>query len=101
MMEISALGMAVLQLGSLITGLINVYIWVVIVTALLSFVNPDPFNPIVQFLYRVTNPAYQLIRKFMNTNFNGLDIAPLVIIIGLQVVIIILDLTFSTLSKVL
>jgi YggT family protein len=78
-------------LGGIIIGLINVYIWVVIIAALLSFVNPDPYNPIVQFLHRITNPTYALVRRFMRTNINGLDLAPLVIIIALQVVIVILS----------
>jgi YggT family protein len=78
-------------LGGIIIGLINVYIWVVIIAALLSFVNPDPYNPIVQFLHRITNPAYALVRRFMRTNINGLDLAPLVIIIALQVIIVILS----------
>lgn len=78
-------------LGSIVIGLINVYIWVVIIAALLSFVNPDPYNPVVQFLYRVTNPVYALVRRYIPTQFNGLDLAPLVIIIGLQVVIVILQ----------
>ncbi len=97
----SDLGVAVLQIGGLFTGLINVYIWVVIIAALLSFVNPDPFNPIVQFLYRVTNPAYSFVRKLMKTNFNRLDLAPLIIIIGLQVVVILFSFIFSTLAKML
>ncbi|TKI69866.1 YggT family protein [Sulfurimonas crateris] len=77
-------------LGAIALTLINIYMWVVIITALLSFVNPDPFNPIVQFLYRVTNPAYSLVRRYIRTNFNGLDLAPLVIIIGLQVMSVLL-----------
>jgi len=76
--------------GSLAIGLINVYIWVIIIAALLSFVNPDPYNPIVQFLHRITNPAYNLVRKFVKTNFNGLDLAPLFIIVALQVIIVLL-----------
>ncbi len=76
-------------IGGIIISLINVYIWVIIITALLSFVNPDPFNPIVQFLYRVTNPAYTFLRRFVSTNLNGLDFAPLIIIIVLQVLIVI------------
>lgn len=78
-------------LGGLFIGIINVYIWVLIITALLSFVNPDPFNPIVQFLYRITNPAYSYLKRFIKTDFNGLDLAPLIIIIGLQVLIVILS----------
>jgi len=77
-------------LGSLAIGLINVYIWIIIIGALLSFVNPDPYNPIVQFLYRITNPAYNLVRKFIKTNFNGLDLAPLIIIVALQIIIVLL-----------
>jgi len=95
----SDLGIAIFQLGSLFTGIIDIYIWVIIITAFLSFVNPDPYNPIVQFLYRITNPAYSYIRKFIKTNFNGLDLAPLIIVISLQVVIIILNLIFSTIAK--
>ncbi|MEO1937386.1 MAG: YggT family protein [Sulfurimonas sp.] len=78
-------------IGSIFIGLINVYIWVIIISALLSFVNPDPYNPIVQFLYRVTNPAYAFVRKFIRTDFNGLDFAPLIVIIGLQIVMVILQ----------
>jgi YggT family protein len=78
-------------IGSIAIGIINIYIWVVIIAALLSFVNPDPFNPIVQFLYRVTNPAYALVRRYIKTNFNGLDLAPLIIVIGLQIVIVLLS----------
>lgn len=95
----SSLGIAIYQIGSLFTGLINVYIWVIIIAALLSFVNPDPYNPVVQFLYRVTQPAYSFVRKFINTNFNGLDLAPLVIVIALQVLIILVNYIFSILAN--
>ena len=78
-------------IGGIFISLINVYIWIIIIGALLSFVNPDPFNPIVQFLYRVTNPAYAFVRRFIRTDFNGLDFAPLIIIIGLQIIIVVLQ----------
>ena len=75
-------------LGGLVVGLINLYIWVVIIAALISFVGPDPYNPIVQFLYRITNPAYSFVRRFIRTDFNGLDLAPLIIIVALQVIVV-------------
>ncbi|MCX6051400.1 MAG: YggT family protein [Campylobacterales bacterium] len=71
--------------GEIFLTLINVYIWVIIISALLSFVNPDPYNPIVQFLHRVTQPAYSYVRKFIRTDFNGIDLAPLVIVVSLQI----------------
>lgn len=97
----SDLGIAVYQLGGIFTGLVNVYIWVVIISALLTFVNPDPFNPIVQFLDRVTQPVYAMVRKKVNTYFNGLDLAPFIIIIGLQVLIVLLNLLFSSIAHAL
>ncbi len=78
-------------LGSIVISLINIYIWVIIISALLSFVNPDPYNPIVQFLNRVTQPAYNFVRRFMNTNMGGIDLAPLVIVIGLQIIMVIIS----------
>jgi len=81
----------ILGIGGIVISLINAYIWVIIIAALLSFVNPDPFNPIVQFLYRITNPAYALVRRYIPTNMGGLDFAPLIIIIGLQVLIVVLS----------
>jgi len=83
-------------IGGILISLVNVYIWVIIITALLSFVNPDPYNPIVQFLYRITEPAYALVRRFIPTNFNGLDFAPLIVIIALQVLIVILTSVLTT-----
>jgi YggT family protein len=97
----SEFGLAFLQLGALFSGIVNIYIWVLIVAALLSFVNPDPYNPIVQFLHRITNPAYLFVRRFIKTNFNGLDIAPLIIIIGLQIFLILFDLIVKKIAQAL
>ena len=77
-------------IGGIFISLISVYIWVLIIDALLSFVNPDPYNPIVQFLSRVTQPAYRAVRRYIRTDFNGLDLAPLALIIALQVLSVIL-----------
>ncbi|MBA3027145.1 MAG: YggT family protein [Sulfurimonas sp.] len=95
----SDLGLVILQLGGLFTGLINIYIWVIIIAALLSFVNPDPYNPIVQFLRRITEPSYKIVRKTITTNINGIDLAPLVIVIALQVVIVLLSYIFKVLAQ--
>ena len=77
-------------LGGILIGLINVYIWVVIIAALLTFVNPDPYNQIVQVLYRLTNPAYRFVKRYVRTDFGGLDLAPLIVIIGLQIIEVII-----------
>lgn len=73
-------------LGSIFTvilAIVSLYKWVIIISALLTWVKPDPYNPIVQMLYRLTEPAYALVRKFIPTIFGGIDLAPLIIIFAL------------------
>lgn len=77
-------------IGGIIHSLLTIYIWVVIIGALLSWVRPDPYNPIVQIIHRLTQPAYDLIRRLMPTVFNGLDMAPIILIVGLNVIDIVL-----------
>lgn len=77
-------------LGGIVHSLLTVYIWVVIIGALLSWVRPDPYNPIVQIITRLTEPAYALIRRMFPTVFNGLDLAPIILIIILQVIDVLL-----------
>ena len=66
---------------------INLYIWIIIIAALISFVRPDPYNPIVQVLHRLTEPVFAFIRqKIPFVVFSGIDLSPLVIILGLQLI---------------
>ncbi len=63
--------------------LLQAYIWVVIIRALLSWVNPDPWNPIVQTLNRMTDPLLDPIRKKMFRMMGsgvGIDLSPLILI---------------------
>lgn len=64
----------------LINGLLEIYMWIIIIAALISWVNPDPYNPIVRFLYSVTEPVLRPIRRRIGI-LSGIDIAPLVIIL--------------------
>ncbi|HIP12555.1 MAG TPA: YggT family protein [Arcobacter sp.] len=59
------------------------YKWVIIISALLSWVQPDPHNPIVQMLYRLTEPAYAFVRRLIPTTFGGMDMAPLILIFSI------------------
>ena len=72
-------------LANLVSLVLTVYLWIIIARALLSWVNPDPFNPIVRFLYRVTEPVLRPIRHRLPTLGMGLDLSPLVVILGIYV----------------
>ena len=64
--------------------LINAYMWIVIIAALITFVRPDPYNQIVQILYRLTEPVFMQVRRVLPTIFSGVDFAPLIVIIFLK-----------------
>ncbi len=63
---------------------LTLYIWVVIIAAICSLVQANPYNKIVQFLYTITEPLYALIRRVVPTIFGGIDIAPFIVIILLK-----------------
>jgi YggT family protein len=76
-------------MGNVLLGLATVldyglwfYMWVIIARALLSWVNPDPWNPIVQFLDRATEPVLAPIRKRLGWRM-GIDLSPIVAILGI------------------
>ncbi len=89
----------IFQLVNIFISLINIYIWVIIIAALLTWVNPDPNNPIVRILYKLTEPAYKTVRHFVPTTFNGIDLAPLIIVVGLQILMVLLGNGLNLLLK--
>ena len=79
------------ELYGLIRSIATLYIWIIIIASFLSFVRPDPNNPIVQVLYRLTEPIFAFIRKKLPfVVMSGIDLSPLVIIFGLQFIDIII-----------
>ncbi|MDH3344102.1 MAG: YggT family protein [Desulfobacteraceae bacterium] len=58
------------------------YMWIVIARAVLSWVNPDPYNPIVRFIHNVTEPVLYRIREKIPVNFGGIDFSPIIVILG-------------------
>lgn len=63
---------------------LTLYMWIIIIRALLSWVNPDPYNPIVQFLYSITEPLLYRVRRYLPMSNMGLDFAPIVIILAIM-----------------
>jgi YggT family protein len=57
--------------------------WIIIFRAVISWVNPDPYNQIVVFLYRVTEPVLQPIRRKLPMRNVGIDISPIIVILAI------------------
>ncbi len=69
-----------LALAKIIHMLLNLYMWIIIARAILSWVNPDPYNPIERFLYNVTEPVLYAIRRRVPVAFGGIDFSPLIVL---------------------
>lgn len=64
----------------IIQTLLTIYMWVIIIRALISWVNPDPYNPIVSFLYRATEPVLSRVRRVI-PYMGGIDLSPMIVIL--------------------
>jgi YggT family protein len=60
---------------------LSLYMWIIIAQAVISWVNPDPYNPIVRFLHSVTEPVLYNIRRLIPVYFGGLDFSPVIAIL--------------------
>jgi YggT family protein len=69
--------------ANLIHLVLQAYFWIIIARAILSWVSPDPFNPIVRFLYRVTEPVLRPIRHRLPTFSMGIDLSPMIVILAI------------------
>lgn len=87
-----------LALSKVLDIVFTLYMWVIIFRAVISWVNPDPYNPFVQFLYRVTEPVLGPIRRVMPFKTTGIDISPLVAILIIYFLQIFLVRTLSQLA---
>lgn len=61
---------------------LNLYMWVVVARAILSWVNPDPYNAIVRFIHAVTEPVLSQIRSRIPSSFGGIDFSPIIVFLG-------------------
>ena len=66
--------------AAILDTILTIYMWIIIISALLSWVSPDPYNPIVRFLYSVTDPVLRPIRRRLGLSM-GIDISPMIVIL--------------------
>lgn len=71
--------------ASVIHMILSLYTWIIIISAVLSWVNPDPYNPIVRTLRTLTEPVLWRARRLMPFLYiNGIDLSPIAVLIALQ-----------------
>lgn len=70
----------------LLYGVLNLYELVIIARVILSWVNADPYNPIVRFIYNITEPVLAPIRQLLPTERIGIDFSPFIVILLIQLI---------------
>jgi YggT family protein len=68
-------------LAAVVNMLLTLYMWIVIARAVISWVNPDPYNPIVRFLYSVTEPVLYRLRRALPLYAGGIDFSPILVFV--------------------
>ncbi len=77
------LGDFVIAVARILDTILEIYKWIVIIAALISWVSPDPYNPVVRFLRSVTEPVLRPIRRAIGYRLGPLDISPLLVILAI------------------
>jgi YggT family protein len=89
-----AFATAVLQV---VFAILSVIKWLVIIAAVISWVSPDPRNPIVQFLYRATEPILRPFRRLLPpSRTGGIDLSPILVILVILFIEVFLRKLFLT-----
>lgn len=87
--------LALAKIVELASGLLTIYKYILLASVIISWVNADPYNPIVNFIYRVTEPPLRRIRRYM-PDTGMLDLSPLVLFALIYLVqIIVFDTAYT------
>jgi len=62
---------------------LTIYLWIIVARAVISWVNPDPYNTIVRFLNNVTEPVLYRVRRFIPAYFGGFDFSPMLVLLAI------------------
>lgn len=74
----------IMAIAQLIDFLLTAYMWVIMGRAVISWVNADPYNPIVRFLYEATEPLLSRIRRLIPMSMGGIDFSPIILIMAIM-----------------
>lgn len=74
-------GYFIVALAKVMDTVLFIYMWIIIIRAVLSWVNPDPYNPIVRFIHNVTEPVLYQIRRRLPVSFGGIDLSPVIVLL--------------------
>ena len=71
----------IIALARILEIVLTLYMWIIIFRAVISWVNPDPYNKIVIMLYRVTEPVLRPVRRLLPLRNVGIDLSPIIVML--------------------
>jgi YggT family protein len=74
----------VIWIAQVLSGILTLYFWIVIAAAIMSWIEPNPYNPIVRTLRALTDPVFDFFREHLPVVFGGIDFSPIIVILGIQ-----------------
>jgi len=75
------IGNFISAIAEVLNVVLTIYTWIVIIAALISWVRPDPYHPIVRFLYSVTEPVFAMVRRFLPVTAMRIDFSPIIVLL--------------------
>ena len=81
----------IVQILGIFSYILTIYGYVIVARVVISWVNADPYNPIVRFIYDITEPVLLRIRRYIPISVGGLDFSPILVVIGVWVIQVIIN----------
>lgn len=78
------LGHLIKAIAVVLEMVLNIYMLIIVARALLSWVNPDPYNPIVRFIHNVTEPLLYQVRKAIPLVYGGIDFTVILVLVAIS-----------------
>jgi YggT family protein len=72
-----------IAIAKVLNIVLTIFMWIVIARAVLSWVSPDPYNPIVRFIHQITEPVLYQIRRRIPVSFGGIDFSPILVFLAI------------------
>ncbi len=81
----AVVNIAILPVIQMLLWLLKIYEWILIITIFMSWINPDPYNPIVRFLYSVTEPVFRIARRYFPIRVGMIDLSPILVFLAISI----------------
>jgi len=70
----------------ILVRLLDIYSFIIIIRIFISWINPDPYNLVIRFLYSVTDPVLNPMRRIIPPIGGMIDISPMIVLLLIELI---------------